>query len=376
MIKHHQNTLAPGAKIDSFAGQTTSVRKHLLLEGEIWHYRFRVAGVRIQRTTRERDLGRAEKIAQKAYEEACLRASGWKMIPTLSTLIAEWLKVHGPAVSASHVRGVESFRRQNLYELGELPISELTTERVELARNKHLETCSPATANHWLRILSLLVNWAVRRDILPRLPWKVAMLRVQQRPRPVLPVSLAREWFAELDKATENAPGIATAVRMMFGLGLRESEAAGARWEWIDWERQTYTPGVTKGGESVAIPMPRWLILELEPTKKPAGWLSVGRYGRRLRAGFARRPMAAANTACGISGITPHRLRGTFATMLSEHGTPVQTIQHVMRHKDVTTTMTYLAPALSSAITAQERIGQLIGFAGGTGTRIQSPCSL
>lgn len=79
------------------------------------------------------------------------------------------------------------------------------------------------------------------------------MLKVQKRPRAILPMDAARAWFDAVDLATTHAPLIATAVRMMFGLGLREGEAISARWEWIDWARQTYTPGITKGRDAESL---------------------------------------------------------------------------------------------------------------------------
>lgn len=331
-------------------------------DGKIWHYRFRVAGVRVQRTTREKDKGRAEIVAQRAYDDAVIRANGGHPIPTLFELAEEWIKVRGPVVSASHVRGMEMFVRHHMYDLRALPISELTTERVELARNEHMKTRSPATANHWLRILALLVNWAVRREILNKLPWKIAMLRVQKRPRTTLPVEMVKDWFEALDEAAGKMSAVGTAVRLMFGLGLRESEAAGARWEWIDWERRTYTPGVTKGREATAIPMPGWIAERLGIIRSATGLIVARRNGRQLPAGYPRHAIRAANAACGIEGITSHRLRGTFATLLSEEGTPIQTIQAIMRHKDAKTTMAYLEVNHDRAAQAQDRISDRIGF--------------
>lgn len=336
--------------------------RHIFLVGDIWHYRFRVAGVRVQRTTRERDKGRAERVAQRAYDDAVTRANGGQPIPTLSDLAEEWIKVQGPVMSASHVRGMEIFVRRHTYDLGNLPISELTTERVELARNEHMKTRSRATANHWLRLLNLLVNWSVKREILTKRPWTVSMLKVQRKPRATLPIEVMKDWFKALDKAAGKASAVGIAIRFMVGLGLRESEAAGARWEWIDWERRTYTPGVTKGKEATAIPMPRWFVEHLGAGRKKDGLIVARRDGQQLPSGYARHAIGAANAACGTEGITAHRLRATFATLLSEEGTPIQTIQAVMRHKNVSTTMAYLEVNLDVAAQAQDRIGDRIGF--------------
>jgi integrase len=86
------------------------------------------------------------------------------------------------------------------------------------------------------------------------------------------------------------------------------------------------------------------------------------RDGGQLPPGYARHAIRAANAACGIEGITSHRLRGTFATLLSEEGVPIQTIQAIMRHKDVKTTMAYLETNHDTATQAQDRIGGRISF--------------
>ena len=43
-------------------------------------------------------------------------------------------------------------------------VSEITARHIELARNEHLLTRQPSTANHWLRIISLVE--AVRDAVL------------------------------------------------------------------------------------------------------------------------------------------------------------------------------------------------------------------
>lgn len=336
----------------------------LIKVGKIFHYRFQIGGARTQRSTRERTKTRAEPVAQRAYDEALLLANGGRVAPTLAALAAEWLLVHQPPViSTNHARSVDTFARLHLHDLGELPISAITTSLVELARNKHLATRKPATANHWLRIMKLLANWAVKREMIPALPWRVRMLKVQKRPRSILPLAAVRDWLDAVDEAAAGETSIGTAVRLMFGLGLRESEAAGARWEWIDWQRATYTPGVTKGREAEPVPLPAWLLEHLEPARQAEGLIAAKRGGAQHPPGFARKAMRSANITCKTKGITPHRLRGTFATMLSEEGVPIQTIQAVMRHKSPMTTMAYLEKNRETAALAQNDIAEKIGFA-------------
>ena len=301
-------------------------------------------------------------MAQRAYDDAVMRANGGKPVPTLTELIDQWMVVYRPISSTAHIRSVDTFRRLHMYDLGAKAIDSITTADVELARNLHLQDHKPASANHWLRILKMLAMWAVRREILAAPPWRVGMLKVQKRPRAILPMDAARAWFDAVDVATMHAPLIATAVRMMFGLGLREGETITARWEWVDWQRATYTPGITKGREAEPVPMPGWLVEHMRPLRRDYGLIVVKSDGCAFCPGFARQTIRRANDTCSIKDITPHRLRGTFATLLSEAGVPVQTIQKVMRHKTHATTMGYLEKNLDTAALAQERIGASIGF--------------
>jgi integrase len=329
---------------------------------KVWHYRFQVDGVRVQRSTRLREKGAAEQVATRAYANALERANGGHAVPTLGELFAEWEETRAPVASAPHRKAVDVVRRLHMYDLADLPLNALTTIRMEKARNRHLVDHKPASVNHWLRIMKLVVNWAVKRGIIARLPWQVDMLKVQKRPRAILPVEAAMAWFAEIDAATMRAPAVATAIRMMFGAGLREGEAAGARWEWLDWERGTYTPGVTKGREAEPIPLPEWLLTHLTPLRQQEGLIAARPDGTQFVAGFARAPMQAANRKCSTKGITPHRLRGSFATLLSENGANIQTIQAVMRHKSHITTMGYLEKDMGKVSEAQSNIAGKIGF--------------
>lgn len=333
-------------------------------QGRIYHYRYQVAGKRVQRSTKLTNKAAAEALAKREFDAAVVRANGGNPVPTLGELAAAWVVVHRPVASAHHIRSVEIFRRLHMYTLGDKPIGDITTEDVETARIAHLGTRKPATANHWLRILKLLTLWAVKRGMLTASPWRVPLLKVQKRPRSFLPIDVARAWFVALDEVTQQSPGVGTAVRLMFGLGLRESEAATARWEWIDWARSTYTPGITKGREAEAVPMPDWLREHLQPHRQMEGLIATKPNGQAFASGFARPAMRRANTACSIKGITPHRLRGTFATLLSEAGVPIQTIQHVMRHKNHATTMGYLEKNLDKAVHAQNAIAEKAGFSG------------
>ncbi|WP_244100193.1 tyrosine-type recombinase/integrase [Burkholderia anthina] len=330
--------------------------------GKVWHVRWTLDGKRAQRSTRETSRRRAELVAQRVYRDAQLWARGQTVVPTLREAVAQWLAAHMPIASRAHVKVVETFGRLHLYDLADLPLDELATAVVESARNRHRLTHAPSSTNQWLKTLRLICNWAVKRGGIPAIPFSVKTVKVQKRPRAMLPVSLTRQWLAALDEHEGNRRGVRTAARLMLGIGLREVETITARWEWIDWERQTYTPGVTKGREADPLPVPPWLLEYLRPHRRSSGLIVAKRGGAPFRSGFTRRAMLHANEAVDAGHITAHRLRGTFATLLSENGVPVQTIQRAMRHKSPMTTMGYLEADLQSVARAQAHIACQFGF--------------
>lgn len=324
----------------------------------IWAVRFTVGGKRQQVSLHTTVKGQAEQDALRVLDEAKLRAAGKEPVVTIAKLRDLWLAAHGPTASTGHWRNVQTWPA---YDLEKVLVSRCSTELVELARNKHAEGRAPATVNAWLRTLNLLGGYAVARGMIPEVPWRVKMQKVQKAPRRTLPAAKVKEWIeaAEATAFKSNRWQIGTALRLMIGLGIREQEALGARWEWLDWERRTYTVGKAKGFEARVIPVPEWLMSWLEPSRADLGLV----LGEAHPSGFCRKAIAGANKACEISGISPHRLRGTFATLHSETGTPVQVIQQLLGHKSATTTMLYLEAHQEKAEQQQAEVAKKMGLA-------------
>lgn len=333
----------------------------LVKEGKVWHVRWTLDGKRTKRSTRETDRARANSAAARMYRDAALWARNGRTVPTLRELVAHWLVAHQNIASKSHLEGMERFGRLHLFGLGDLPIDELTTVSVDAARSEFLLTHAPGAANHWYRQIRLLVRWAVDRSIIPAMPFKLKAIKIQRPARATLPVDLTSEWLAAVDQSASD--GVRIAIRLMIGLGLREAETFSAQWQWLDFVRATYTPARTKGREADPLPVPQWLLDYLRPLRKPAGYMAVRADGRAYGRAFTRKAIADANSKVGIMGVTAHRLRGSFATLMSESGAPVQSIQRALRHKDIRTTLGYLESDLHHIALAQERMAIAWGFA-------------
>jgi integrase len=132
-------------------------------------------------------------------------------------------------------------------------------------------------------------------------------------------------------------------VAMLFGLALRRAEAAGLRWEDIDFGQETVR--VERGGGQQMLPLPRKLAGQLaEHAKKSGG----GRYVfRALRPGRGskdgeERPLtaqavflialAAAERAVPGKHITPQGLRKTFIELALAEGEPLEAICNATGH--------------------------------------------
>jgi integrase len=327
----------------------------------VYHLRWKFAGsARQQRSTGERTRVRAVPAAERIYLEAEALWKGRQPTPTLRELVGDWIRQHQDC-SSHYLRSVEAFGR-SLGDLAERSLRDLDSRVVKSAFDQHSRGRSYASALHWYRVLTALVLWAVRERMIERKPWDLKLAKDQKRPRAVLPLNRVSAWFEAVDGAAGERSHVSTAVRLMYGLGLRQAEALGARWEWLDVERRVYTPGAAKNRKAQEIKVPRWLISYLLPLRKATGWMLPGIGNRPHAPGYCRRAMLEANAACGTPGITPHRLRGSLATHLLQK-LPLPTVQKRLRHENPLTTLLYTEREDALIDRAQEELATEMGLA-------------
>jgi integrase len=337
--------------------------------GGRWHYRFQLDPFpRQQKSTKEplRNRARAEQAALDAWEAAKLRARGEEPEPTLGEAFSFFVDepLHVLRMSASHLANIERCGRLHLGDLAELKLTQLSTKAVEVQLGVFLQDHAVSTSNQWLTYVRIVCKWAIRRRMIRAMPFDVPEATVKRKAKPLLPTGKVMDWLAAVDRKALREPSLAVILRLQVGLGLRPSEARWARWEWMDWERATYTPSETKGGDAVARPVPPWLMAYLQERRQPFGWMVPTRRGGKVSAFRLGAVVEAACKAVKIPRLTPHRLRATYATWLSEDGATIQDIQHVLEHKDINTTAGYLGIDLTRVRTAQERGARRTGLAG------------
>jgi integrase len=176
-----------------------------------------------------------------------------------------------------------------------------------------------------------------RPDFVPYVPFA-------RRPQK-LPVILSPDEVRRLLAAVA-LPRHRLMLRLAYGCGLRLGEVLRLRVADLDGGRATLWVRGGKGGKDRGLPLPAGLLDELRAywrVQRPPDYLFPNRQGRPLHAGTLQRGFARALAASGLTKpATVHALRHCYATHLLEAGTDLPTLQRLLGHNSVQTTMRYL----------------------------------
>jgi site-specific recombinase XerD len=174
--------------------------------------------------------------------------------------------------------------------------------------------------------------------------WRV--LGIQRPPRPHrLPVVLSVEEVRQVLALIRNEV-YRTALRLIYSLGLRLNESVHLRRADIDLERRQVRVRNGKGRKDRYVPLPEATVLLLSGflgQLEPEQWLFPGRTaGRPIDGSNLQRAFRAAVLESGIpKHASVHTLRHSYATHLLESGIDVRTIQELLGHESLNTTMVY-----------------------------------
>ena len=236
-------------------------------------------------------------------------------------------------------------------QLGE--ISPTDIEGYKLHRKAKV---SGSTVNRELALLKRMFNLAITWDLFLDL-------------NPFRKVKFFREFNTGLrvvspeeeEKLVRNAaPYIQDLIRFALNTGLRIGEIFSLQWSSVDWEKSILNVFAPKTQKTRVVP------LNVEARKVLEYWAlgkrnefvfynpETGKPFVDLKAGFGL-----ARRKAGISGVTWHTLRHTFASRLVNRGVDIVTVQELLGHSTVTVTMRYTHTNLDSKRVA---VGKLEGF--------------
>lgn len=135
-------------------------------------------------------------------------------------------------------------------------------------------------------------------------------------------------------------------LRLAYGCGLRLGEVLRLRVADLDSGRGTLWVRAGKGSKDRGVPLPDCLLSELRrywQKYRPKDYLFPNRHGRPLHPASLQRIFQRARQRSGLTKpASVHTLRHCYATHLLEAGTDVPTLQRLLGHGNVQTTMGYL----------------------------------
>ena len=340
-------------------------RKCLYIKPEtgMIHYKKKLPGIDkpLQGSTFTDNWEVARTVLKAVIDQAALQMVGISNIKTLGDLVDDWYTTMKGAVGNDYRDGLKATITSNFGHLFDKPFGYFRTPVVKKLRSEYLTRakkgvnrsgakCTPGGANTTFRQFKSLFIYAEDMEYILRVPFRLKKVKIKRRRRPFVRMSQLSAYLAQVDKISRSK-STRLAIRLMIGLGLRRSEVRMARWEWLDWDVMTYTPNGAKSGGDVGLPLMAWLadyLQQMNPEGNLRGLMIKGRTLRpcdeevRNKNYNPRKTVAKAGENIGIPGLTNHRLRGTFATLLGRAGVPLSVIQLLMRHEDANTTNIYM----------------------------------
>ncbi len=118
------------------------------------------------------------------------------------------------------------------------------------------------------------------------------------------------------------------------------------KWENFNQTENTYCPDKTKGKECQWLAFDEataaWLMkVQEENQERKSEWVIPAEDGLPHRKQFTKKAIARAGAKIGVK-LSPHRLRGSYATLLAKDGASAFVIQNSLRHKDINTSEGYI----------------------------------
>jgi integrase len=238
---------------------------------------------------------------------------------------------------------------------GDRLLSEIAPSDIERYKLSRRNVVSGATVNRELALLKRMFNLAIDWDLYLALNpvRKVKFFQEFNTGRRILtPV--------EEESLVRNATTyLRDLIVFALNTGLRIGEIFTLRWSNVDWGKPVLNVFAPKTGKIRSVPMNSETLRILETWARGQRNefvfynFGTGEPFVDLSAGFAL-----ACQKAGITGVTWHTLRHTFASRLLDQGTDIVTVKELLGHSTVIVTMRYLHPNFAAKVQA---VGKLAG---------------
>jgi len=317
--------------------------------GNTWYIDFYVRGQRIRKK-----IGPSRKLAELALKDAEVKIAKGdylgiyeeRKIP-FSDYAKQYLEYSKTnKAKRSYERDVTSLRVHLVPYFGRYWLANISTKMIEDYKAERKNRVNPATVNRELACLKNMFTKAVEWGYLKANPAKGVKLLKE---KPKTPRYLTKEEVCSLLEACP--PRIYALVATAVNTGMRRGELLNLEWTDVDLNKRTITvrnkeEWHTKNYESRTIPVNDFLyeVLSKHPHHIRSPYVFCNPDGSKYNNIWLN--FEAALKKAGIEHLPFHSLRHTFASHLVMSGVDLATVQKLLGHKNIKTTMRYshLAP--------------------------------
>ena len=299
-------------------------------------------------------IGKSKKIAEFALKDIEVKITKdelgiLKRKVRVDKFIAEYLayiKVNKRAKTANRYREIIEHLRKFVQKNKVVTLLEIESFFIERYKQERLKFIKPITVNYELRLLKAFFAQAVKNNYIKDNPVNnIERLKVTSKQPRFFATEELREILAHCRK--KDYPVFLT----LANTGMRLGELINLEWTDVDFERRAITIKVKdfwepKNSKPRAIPMTNKLVEVLKELKRDSRWVFTTRNGGQLNKNHLRERLVKVCMNIGIEPANIHTFRHTFASHLIMKGVDLPTVQKLMGHSDIKTTMIYahLAP--------------------------------
>ena len=260
---------------------------------------------------------------------------------------------HAKANKRSWLRDEQMLKQLTEYFGSERPLTAIGPVDIEGYKLRRRTQVSGSTVNRELALLKRMFNLAIEWDLfLDRNPvCRVNFFKEFNIHRRVLSIE-------EEEKLIKHAaPFLQELIIFALNTGMRVGEIFSLQWSYVDLGKGVLNVFAPKTGKTRAVPINTETrrVLEARALGPKNDYVfynhDTGKPFVDLKAGFAL-----ACRKAGISGVTWHTLRHTFASCLLDRGVDIVTVQQLLGHSTVVVTMRYTHTNLDSKRAAVEKL--------------------
>ena len=229
-----------------------------------------------------------------------------------------------------------------------MPLDQITVNHIrlylhEISTNpKTGKKLSKATVNQRKAIIRSFFKWCYEEEYIQKDP----SVRIKEERTDSKPRTAYKDTQIEAMRQACDSPRTRAIVDLLASSGIRVAECAGLNISDVDLDNRELTV-FGKGGKwrtafmDAAAVVSLKAYLQTRDDDSPALFVGSRKPHGRLSTDAIRRTLHKLSPAAGVEDVIPHRFRHTTATAAIERGMPIESVQVILGHSNISTTLRY-----------------------------------